>query len=100
MPYHSTVLAPLNSLLKKNVPWRWTNTEDNAFIAAKNLLLNSRTLVHYDETLPLVLSCDASSHGAGAVLSPTNSFCIVHVNRNAKKLFTARERSIQYHIWS
>ena len=38
-------------------------------MAAKNLLLNSRTLVHYDETLPLVLSCDASSYGAGAVLS-------------------------------
>ena len=69
MPHHSTVLAPLNSLLKKNVPWRWTKTEDNAFMAAKNLLLNSRTLVHYDETLPLVLSCDASSYGAGAVLS-------------------------------
>ena len=68
MPHHSTVLAPLNSLLKKNVPWRWTKTEDNAFMAAKNLLLNSRTLVHYDETLPLVLSCDASSYGAGAVL--------------------------------
>ena len=28
MPHHSTVLAPLNSLLKKNVPWRWTKTED------------------------------------------------------------------------
>ena len=69
IPHHSTVLAPLNSLLKKNVPWRWTKTEDNAFMAAKNLLLNSRTLVHYDETLPLVLSCDASSYGAGAVLS-------------------------------
>ena len=38
-------------------------------MAAKNLLLNSRTLVHYDETLPLVLSWDASSYGAGAVLS-------------------------------
>ena len=37
--------------------------------AAKNLLLNSRTLVHYNESLPLVLSCDASSYGAGAVLS-------------------------------
>ena len=69
MPHHSTVLAPLNNLLKKNVPWKWTKIEETAFMAAKNLLLNSRTLVHYDETLPLVLSCDASSYGAGAVLS-------------------------------
>ena len=69
MPHHSTVLAPLNNLLKKNVPWKWTKSEDAAFTAAKNLLLNSRTLVHYNESLPLVLSCDASSYGAGAVLS-------------------------------
>ena len=45
MPHHSTVSAPLNNLLKKNVPWRWTKTEDTAFMAAKNLLLNSKTLV-------------------------------------------------------
>ena len=69
MPHHSTVLAPLNNLLKKNVPWKWTKSEDAAFTAAKNILLNSRTLVHYNESLPLVLSCDASSYGAGAVLS-------------------------------
>ena len=56
-------------MLKKNVPWKWTKSEDAAFTAAKNLLLNSRTLVHYNESLPLVLSCDASSYGAGAVLS-------------------------------
>ena len=69
MPHHSTVLAPLNNLHKKNVPWKWTKSEDATFTAAKNLLLNSRTLVHYNESLPLVLSCDASSYGAGAVLS-------------------------------
>ena len=69
MPHHSTVLAPLNNLLKKNVPWKWTKSEDAAFTAAKNLLLNSRTLVHYNESLPLVLSCDVSFYGAGAVLS-------------------------------
>ena len=36
MPHHSTVLAPLNNLLKKNVPWKWTKSEDAAFTAAKN----------------------------------------------------------------
>ena len=66
---HSTVLAPLNNLLRKNVKWRWTKEEDDAFVKAKKLLLDSKTLVHYDESLPLYLSCDASSYGAGAVLS-------------------------------
>ena len=69
LPFHSTVLAPLNILLRKGVPWKWTTIEENAFGAAKRLLLDSQTLVHYDDSLPLYLSCDASSYGAGAVLS-------------------------------
>ena len=69
MPHHSTVLAPLHSLLKKNTPWKWSQVEEDAFVAAKQLILSSKTIVHNNETLPLFLSCDASSYGAGAVLS-------------------------------
>ena len=66
MPNHSTVLAPLNRLLKKGTHWTWSKVEEDAFVAAKKLILNSQTLVHYNEKLPLFLSCDASSYGAGA----------------------------------
>ena len=69
LPSHSTVLAPLNRLLKKDVECRWPKTEEQEFVNAKKLLLESQTLVHYDDALPLYLSCDASSYGAGAVLS-------------------------------
>jgi len=68
MPLHSTILAPLHNLLKKDTSWTWSKVED-AFVATKELILNSQTLVHYDHTLPVYLSCDASSYGAGAVLS-------------------------------
>ena len=66
---HATVLAPLNNLLRKSVKWKWTNTEQRAFNEAKKLILESKTLVHYNPALPIYLSCDASSYGAGAVLS-------------------------------
>ena len=69
LPYHSSVLAPLNNLLRKGVPWKWIAVENKSFNEAKELLLKSRTLVHYDDSLPLYLSCDASSYDAGAVLS-------------------------------
>jgi hypothetical protein len=69
LPHHSSVLAPLNELLRRDVPWRWSKKEDQAFNSAKTLLLESDTLVHYDDKLQLYLSCDASSYGAGAVLS-------------------------------
>ena len=45
-------------------------TEEQACVNAKKLLLESQTLVHYDDALPLYLSYDVSSYGAGAVLSP------------------------------
>ena len=68
LPHHSTVLAPLNKLLQKDVKWKWGDREQKSFKNAKKMLLESETLVHYDGCLPLYLSCDASSYGAGAVL--------------------------------
>ena len=69
MPHHSTVLAPLHNLRNKDTPWRWSKVEEDAFVTPKKLILHSQTLVHHNHTLPLFLSCDVSSYGAGAVLS-------------------------------
>ena len=51
LPRHSTVLAPLNRLLKKDVKWALNKTEEQAFVNAKQLLLESQTLVHYNDAL-------------------------------------------------
>jgi len=69
MPHHSTILAPLHNLLKKDTPWKWPKVEEDALVAAKELILNSQTLVYCDQMLPLYLSFVASSYGSGAVLS-------------------------------
>ena len=69
MPNLATELAPLHHLLKKDVPWQWTETEQDAFEKVKSLLLKDNVLVHYDPDLPLVLASDSSSYGLGAVLS-------------------------------
>ena len=62
-------LAPLYSLLYKSATWKWGKKERDAFNASKKLLLSSQVLVHFNPCLPIILACDASAHGIGAVLS-------------------------------
>ena len=65
----STPLAPLYKLLRKGVVWRWGRPQRQAFDGAKELLSSPKLLVHYDATKELILTCDASPYGLGAVLA-------------------------------
>ncbi|KAG8185029.1 hypothetical protein JTE90_017052 [Oedothorax gibbosus] len=65
----STILEPLHRLLDKNSPWEWLDIHQEAFQKAKQLLQSDAVLTHYDPDQPLVLACDASPYGVGAVLS-------------------------------
>ena len=69
LPNVSTTLAPLYSLLKKDVHWNWTVDQEQAFKTSKELLTSSSVLTHFDSNLPLFLACDTSSYGIGAALA-------------------------------
>ena len=43
--------------------------DEETFTKAKKALQDDSLLVHYDELKPLILACDASQYGKGAVLS-------------------------------
>ena len=64
----SSVLAPLYELLPAK-EWRWTPKQQSAFDDSKAMLLSGLVRVHYDPKLPIVVTCDASPYGVGAVLS-------------------------------
>lgn len=69
IPNLSSILFPLNKLLRKDIPFIWSKECDIAFNKAKNAFINDRILVHFNPKLPLILATDASSYGVGAVLS-------------------------------
>ncbi|KAG8174283.1 hypothetical protein JTE90_020770 [Oedothorax gibbosus] len=72
LPNMSTKLAPLYNLLQKSVPWHWSQAETEAFQNIKDTIIcDTGLLVHYDPSKELVLACDASPYGVGAVLSHT-----------------------------
>ena len=69
LPNLANVLAPLYQLLKKDVKWTWEDQQQQSFDQYKQMLTSSALLAHYDPSQPLLLSCDASQYGVGAVLS-------------------------------
>ena len=69
LPNLSSTLHPLYCLLQKSSSWFWGPREEEAFKKAKDLLGSPRVLAHFDPSRKLVLSCDASPFGLGAVLS-------------------------------
>ena len=69
IPNLASMLSPLCLLLHKGKSWKWRETERHAFEKARSTLTSTSVLVHYDPGKELVLACDASSYGIGAVLS-------------------------------
>ena len=69
LPNLSSALAPLYSLLQQKKVWCWGPAQEKAFQKAKVSLTSDSLLVHYDPSKELVLACDASPYGIGAVLS-------------------------------
>lgn len=65
----SSKLSYFYDLLKKSEHWNWTHECARTFNKSELSVLKSSLLVHCDMNKPLVLTCDASTTGVGAVLS-------------------------------
>ena len=75
IPQYAKTRAPLNNLLKKNVPYVWDQNWKNSFQILKSALIQKPILKLYDSKLTCPLFVDASSHG---------------LNRKMKKVFYTR----------
>ena len=55
--------------MHKDIGWQWSAEAEIAFNQSKKLLTNKDVLTHFDPKLKLILACDASPYGVGAVLA-------------------------------
>ena len=53
IPNLATLIHPLHHLLQKEVPFTWSEVHEESFLAAKQALLSTKVLAHYDPHLPL-----------------------------------------------
>ena len=64
----ATVVAPITSLLKKELKFQWSDECKKSFNLLKQMLSSSPMMVAPDYQMPFMLAVDASDVGAGAVL--------------------------------
>ncbi|EYB94088.1 hypothetical protein Y032_0175g486 [Ancylostoma ceylanicum] len=78
--------APLDALLKKNTPFKWSPDCQHAFEKAKEVLASPLLLTHFDPKLELIVAADASDYGIGAVImhrfADGTEKAICHASRN------------------
>ena len=61
----SHLIHPLNNLFRKGQKWELPTACAAAFNEAKQALVSSKVLVHYDPDLPIRVAADASPYGLG-----------------------------------
>ena len=64
----STIAAPLNAIVKKNVVFKWGQEQENAFQTLKDKLTKAPILALPNFAKTFEIECDASNIGIGAVL--------------------------------
>lgn len=63
------LLSPIYRLLEKGQTFNWNSNCQKSFDSVKNEILKDVVLTHFNPKLPIILVCDASQYGIGAVLS-------------------------------
>ena len=91
--------GPLNELLKKDKPWLWTPECQESFEKIKKTLTSNLSLTHYDPTLDIIVTSDASSYDIGACiltkLTDSSRKAVAHASRSllpAEKQYSQIEK--------
>ena len=68
LPNITELMNPLLNLLKKDVPWNWSSSQQKSFDSVKEAIMTAPVLAYYDPGKPLTLEDDACEYGIGSAL--------------------------------
>ena len=68
LPKLSSVMQPLLQLTRKDCVFQWTDEHDETLRQIKDLVTNASVLKYFNSKKQLVIQCDASAKGLGAVM--------------------------------
>ena len=106
IPKYSEITAPLRELLQKNVEWSFDKPQQSAIEELKRIITDDNILKFYDPSLPIRISCDASTLGLGAVLeqkSEAEWYPIAYASRsltNSEKNYSQMEKEMLSIVFS
>ncbi|GBN22732.1 Transposon Tf2-9 polyprotein [Araneus ventricosus] len=101
------IARPLSNWTKKNIVWKWSEQEQQAFQTLKQRLVAPPVLRQVDPTKPFIIRTDASGYALGAVLlqgdSPADERPIEYASRllsSAEKNYSTTEREALAVVWA
>lgn len=93
VPHFADVARPLSNLTKKDIEFTWSPDCEAAFQDLKERLLAFPTLCHYEVDTPVVLHCDSSGYGLGAVIGHRKDDNSFHPIQYASRLLSTSENN-------
>jgi hypothetical protein len=75
---YSKVANPLTSLIKKDLPFKWGEPQQEAFELLKTRFTAALILAHFDPSLPTFVETDASDYALGCILSQVGTDDLLH----------------------
>ena len=94
---YSDIVIPLTCLTRKNIPWKFDSSCQDAFNSLKKAFTSAPILTHWILNAQLIVETDASDYALAAILSIVNKNNEVHPVTFHSHTFTAVE--LNYNIY-
>ncbi|SRR6266702_3426040 len=94
----STLAQVLHNLTKKNMPWQWTEKEQNTFEMLKQKVAEEPVLLFPQMTKPFEMEVDTSAIAIGAVLNQKGDNGKLHSVAYYSESFTSTEQN--YNVYA